>query len=378
MLLLSLAACGLFGPDKVGKNPEADETEAAPSEWRITSETYSDRSDRDGLLEIPFEVRDPDEILQIVVETDKWASTEYLYNPDNELVLDWETAFSSRESLTEAFYPTEFATTLNWPVRGIDAPLAVGTWTMAVATLNSQGVYVDREDVDITILRRIDPDVGIGNLRVLLAYAGDLAGDTEVVSAVEQAVAYWTELYAAEGITLTVTYTEIDVDPALPDTYEGLDAFETLLEAQPDRTLLMVIGDTIGGIDYLFGESGGIPGPYLPTPAAAVEVSWIAHAGGNGRFSESEVLLMGETMAHETGHYIGLFHPVEDGWVYFDALEDTVTCDSWEQCDNRLGDNLMYPYPVCTGMSFDTCGRQDVLTDDQSGVQHRYLGVESP
>ena len=107
-------------------------------------------------------------------------------------------------------------------------------------------------------------------------------------------------------------------------------------------------------------------------------MSWVAHAGSNGTFSESEILLMGETMAHEMGHYIGLFHPVEDGWVYFDALEDTVTCNSWEQCDNRLGDNLMYPYPVCTGFSFDSCGRQDVLTAEQAGVQNRYLGVESP
>lgn len=380
MLLLLLAACDLAGGGNAAKNGKDGDGTATegPSPWAITAETFTDRSDRQGLLDVQFEVTAPNEVIQIVVETGKWISTEYLYNPDNALVLDWEEAYSSRESLTEAFYPTEFATTLNWPVRAADAPLDVGTWTMSVATLNSQGAYDERADVDVTILRRLDDDPSTGQLHVLLAYAGDLAADQEVTEGVEAAVAYWTELYAKWGITLTVAYTSIDVDPELPDTYEGQAAYEALLVDQPARTLLMVVGDTIADTSYLFGEAGGIPGPYLPTPAAAVEVSWIAHAGGNGKFSEAEIQLMGETMAHETGHYMGLFHPVEDGWTYFDAIEDTPTCTSMEQCDARLGENLMYPYPVCTGYSFDTCGRQDQMTAEQTGVPHRYMGVESP
>jgi hypothetical protein len=42
-------------------------------------------------------------------------------------------------------------------------------------------------------------------------------------------------------------------------------------------------------------------------------------------------------------------------------------------CENNLGDNLMYPYPICAGAR---CTRQDQLTEDQQGVAHRYLGVD--
>ena len=62
MLLVSMVACALFGPESTKAGAPAETTEAAPSEWLITSETYTDRSDRDGLLEIPFQVREPNEV----------------------------------------------------------------------------------------------------------------------------------------------------------------------------------------------------------------------------------------------------------------------------------------------------------------------------
>ena len=55
---------------------------------------------------------------------------------------------------------------------------------------------------------------------------------------------------------------------------------------------------------------------------------------------------------------------------------DTDECTSWKRCDNVLGENLMYPYPVCSSMQTSSCIRQDTLTSDQAGVLNRYAGVE--
>ena len=91
-----------------------------------------------------------------------------------------------------------------------------------------------------------------------------------------------------------------------------------------------------------------------------------------GRFDDDEVVLLGDTLAHEAGHYLGLTHPVEDGFAQWDALADTEECSDQFECEDALADNNMYPYPIC---SRSACAPQDVLTDDQAAVLSRYTGV---
>ena len=118
----------------------------------------------------------------------------------------------------------------------------------------------------------------MGTLRAVVAYAGGLETDEEVVPAIEAGVAYWTEIYAAVGITLEVEYTTIDMDPELPYTNRGADEYQAFMEDYPGRRVLMVIGDTIADDPLLFGEAGGIPGPYYASPIGAVEIAWVTHA----------------------------------------------------------------------------------------------------
>ena len=83
---------------------------------------------------------------------------------------------------------------------------------------------------------------------------------------------------------------------------------------------------------------------------------------------------MCETMAHEAGHFLGLFHPVQfdgDEVVYRDALDDTPACGSRDECEPLLQTNLMYPYVSC---GEDEC-YQDDLTPEQAGVLQRYAGT---
>ena len=80
-----------------------------------------------------------------------------------------------------------------------------------------------------------------------------------------------------------------------------------------------------------------------------VLVSLAAHAAGSSLNSQ----LLGETAAHEMGHWLGLFHTTEFNGTSFDPLSDTAQCsisldiDSDgkvypEECEGYGADNLMF------------------------------------
>jgi hypothetical protein len=368
-LSLSLALALLPGCADPAKDGGDSDTPAA----NLRVDSFEARSDAEGIVEIEVEVAEG-ERFQVIVGRDRgYLSTDYILAPDGSAALDWEDWYESADSLTESYWPTEFATTANWPVREQDGPLSAGTWRLQIATLNGALEYVGDQDVNVEVLLRKDAALAEGRMKAVVAYAGELGEDEEVVSGTEAAVAYWQELYARYGVTLEVEYDTIDADAELPDTYEGLEAVTAFHAAREERVMLVVIGETIANDTWIYGEAGGIPGPFGAYPHAAVFASWIANAGADGRFSERDVLLYGETLAHEVGHFVGLFHPVEDGWEYWDALDDTEDCGGMVPCENNLGANLMFPYPLCYGTD---CTRQDNLSGGQIGVAQRYLGVE--
>ena len=123
----------------------------------------------------------------------------------------------------------------------------------------------------------------------------------------------------------------------------------------------------------LYGMAGGIPGPLVDNGHAGVMVDLLSHAGSDVLYSDEETRILAETMGHEVGHFLGLFHPNEIDLTGYDALGDTPECADLVSCEEVLGTNLMYPYPICSGF---TCTAQSQLTDNQSGVIMRYTGSE--
>lgn len=98
--------------------------------------------------------------------------------------------------------------------------------------------------------------------------------------------------------------------------------------------------------------SGNIPGPlaFPPSVAAGIVLSLEAHTGADGELDE---VLLGETIAHEIGHYLGLRHLSEANGETFDSLGDTPECDASndtdedgvvdaDECADFGGDNLMF------------------------------------
>ncbi len=370
VLLLALSAttgCPYTGNN--GKN----NGDSAVNPLRI--ETQSVVSDSGGVITLSLDVQDG-ERFQVVQDDGKGGVvfTDSLTDPSGTKVLDWQDWQTSKYSYTEAVYGAKYANTTNWPIREEDGPTRGGTWTFVGDTLKSNYSQKPNEPVDITIAYRKDADPTHGAVHVIVAYCTGVDSDPEVVRGVEAAVATWTQIWAAFGITLTVDYAEIALDPALPNTSDGEQAYQDLAAQYDDHPLIEVIGDSIAGDLTILGETSAIPGPMAATQITAVEVSWMGHAGGNGNFSDGEIQMMGETMAHETGHFLGMFHPVEDGWQYWDYLDDTEDCTNQNTCEADLGSNLMFPYTICT--TFTSCDPQQDLSPKQVGIMLNYVGVE--
>jgi hypothetical protein len=277
--------------------------------------------------------------------------------------LDWDGDYS----LTDAFWPWYLDVAFNWPVREQDPALEPGTYLLRIAA----GNYIPDVPIEATVQLKSDPDFATGEVRVRIVYAEGVDLEPEVVAAVEEGVIRWKEVWAPYGLTLSETYESSTADARLqyPDTDN--DDLLAVSQGGDGEQLVLLVGESFSD-RWTYGYAGGIPGPLLPSGRGGVEIAWLAHAGQDALFDEDETRLMGETMAHEIGHYLGLYHPVEDGFYWWDSLDDTVECTSWQTCEAQLGENLMYPYSIC-----DASGCLDtyLLTPGQVGVAHRFVGV---
>lgn len=137
---------------------------------------------------------------------------------------------------------------------------------------------------------------------------------------------------------------------------------------------LFVIADFQGGAGTI-GTSAGIPGPIgVPgTAGSGVVVTVDGHRKYNGDLDPDA---LGETMAHEAGHQMGLFHTSESSGLSFDILGDTPECDlatydhntdgavGAPECRNVDGRNFMFW--IASGWRME----QDAMTPDQAFVLH--------
>lgn len=125
--------------------------------------------------------------------------------------------------------------------------------------------------------------------------------------------------------------------------------------------------DPRGATGELEAEAGGIPGPLgmHGTSGSGIAIATDMMAGNPEQ--------LGRTLAHELGHYLGLFHTSEADGTVLDPLSDTPECRaerdlagdglSIDDCEGAGADNLMF--------WAKTSGR--VLTEQQRAVLRRAL-----
>ncbi len=308
----------------------------------------------------------------VSAQGDKILALERLIDPKGNVVLHWEDWYDSTDSLTYAFFAESNDTFFNWPVRQVDGPLTDGTWTVEVGAYNGDWTYATDQDLDITVHKKVDDDLDDATYNVVMVYTKGMWGDDTVRAGVDKAVAHWREVWSAAGLTLELREKKSGLDDNVPYPGYGDDEMEKAHKKARRDEIVVVIGEKVGPDATVYGMAGGIPGTLIGTNRTGTVISWLAHAGGDGKLSDNEATVMGETLAHEVGHYVGLFHPVEDGWQYWDALDDTVSCSSQTSCETDLGDNFMFPYSIC---DWETCQSAWKITDEQAGVMQRYVAA---
>jgi hypothetical protein len=365
--LYALAAC-TGDPSGPGRNPG----DGGQDEAGVTFDRFTDETNNNGRLKVEVDVPDGATSMQITGQSGQYVGFEELVAPDGETVLYWEDWYDSPYSLTYAIYGFDKVTALSWPPRDVDRELEPGTWTAWISVTDYNFFYQPDEPVDITIATKRDRDFSEGKVGVQIVYADGVKRDDDVVAAIEEAVERWRDVWAGIGIELDEYYTGSDLDPQLGFTYSGTDEIEDLVKDKGEGHLQLIVGESVRNEEYTLGVSAGIPGTIDATPNTFVVLSWLAHAGPDAAFDDEEIRLMGETMAHETGHYTGLFHPVEQGYERWDSLDDTPDCGGYRACEEDLGKNLMFPYSLC---DFSGCVAQGQLTDQQAAVVNQFVGA---
>lgn len=308
--------------------------------------------------------------LMMMAQSDELVVVKEIQDQNGDTVLHWDDWKQSDYRLSNAFLLSSSEVSCNWPIRSDDAPLNSGNWTFVLGAYDEDGYPSPHSSIDVQVSTKEDQDITTGNIQAWIVTTPTV--DEHVRSALEDAVEKWKILWMNVGLELTVRYGTGASEP-LPLVYEGTSEIKHLRGQGTDNELMVLVGESFDDASDILGFSGNVPGSLLAGQRSAIAISWLANAGTDGVFDEQDIQLFSETLAHEAGHYLGLYHPVEIEFAQWDALSDTEECTSRLSCQQALKNNLMYPYPICTG---STCVEQYILTDQQQAVMHQNAGVQ--
>ncbi|TXD36327.1 hypothetical protein FRC96_09620 [Lujinxingia vulgaris] len=316
-----------------------------------------------------FEVGGDVRSVSLIVEMMTPSATAYIWEvgtPQNTLLYDIERSEQSLMKLNPVTYGGQMGILLpNSPQYALSA----GTYRVRLWTEDTSRVRVH------ALIKRGPLNPQGGTLPVTFWFTDQDymdASEAQRSTAFQEGLEVFRQIYANIGIAIgPVRYRDVEGtlgrQLAVPQDEvvlcEGIRQVAT--EADLSGINLFMI-DQAADQSFL-GISCGLPGastrPGVARAGAAIALAYLD-------FSPE---IFGETVAHEAGHYLGLFHTTERDGASHDPLDDTPECPSSrdsngddfvspEECINLSADNTMF------WTSFSQGGRQTTLTPHQRFV----------
>lgn len=252
---------------------------------------------------------------------------------------------------------------LQWPdtyfsaqVPNTDKPalqLVPGTWTLKIARFSGAATTTA---VQVIVERRPGPTATLGTLDLNLFCANAITPKAATVGTDTNLLDIFARvdtILSAQGIRLG----DVDGYDVADATYDDVTQAEfpgllSLSSAAAKRRLnYFLVRTAIGG--GVLGIAAKIDGPALNgTPVSGVMGLWIENPTASQRD------LVARVMAHEMGHFLGLYHTTESDGTH-DFVDDTFTCPAGG-CSDPTQKYLMH-WNASTGGSLLTNGQGLVL-----------------
>jgi hypothetical protein len=227
------------------------------------------------------------------------------------------------------------------------------------------------------LIKSSSSTIASGSLALVLWFTRNQymnATTAQTDSQLQAALARFIDVYRSIGVSITsITYNDIP-DPLatqlnVPTSQDQIFQLDTVDANGSDQALNFFFCEqfNLADIPGLLGESHGAPGPPsypgMVHSGVAVELVWLEQDPNAGA----------QTMAHEAGHFLGLYHTTESTGTTFDPLPDTPECPasfdtdhngkvSPSECISRDATNLMF------WAADPSVGPQATLTADQAFV----------
>lgn len=281
-------------------------------------------------------------------------------DPNNRKIYDFQDPFNSKVR----FFPSDGLITQTVPTSPRSAPTAGAYKFRLIKDGGSKSINVR------ALIKTADGDLDSATVDVNFFFAklsgGLSAATAESDAAFQQAVTEMQRLLGSQGVTVgDVSY--CDMASADQDKFSVVDSVDgptaelgQMFSRSGDADAL---GCKAGGLNFflvqeivggragyiILGIAGGIPGP--PPGVDGTTHSGVAVTMSGYTRNPRQIA---QTMAHEGGHYLGLFHTTEAEGTAFDPLDDTVECPnskdsngdgivSYEECLSGGGaGNLMF------------------------------------
>ncbi len=283
-------------------------------------------------------------------------STINLTSPTNQTLISFDDPLFQ----TSAVRPANDVNVLPYPANSLNPAVVNGKYKHLLFVNGAAG----QQYFGVAIGKN-DPSPAVGLLRVNIFLVGTTAQRAEVRDAVIRGTQIWRDIYSQVGIGLDVaTFDVTSGTGVLPNPFFGSLFYQTTITNTPNvkapavnMFIASLISENTGtspgdALDNVLGVASAIPGPANSTTKSVVALSVTEHQGDDGIFNPADISVFGETMAHEAGHYLGLFHVVEDpegDEIYRpgDPLTDTPVCTTTVACIAAgNAENLMFPRVV--------------------------------